>query len=373
MGAMYQLVPVALETRLFSERLGRWQFVMHVAGVTGMIWTFWIWNLKQAGHWACLVALGVGLFVYNIARTLAQVPRWNVVAAGIASALVWLSLTILAGSYVVAAKCWDFSPFVPMAQMHAHAHLGVAGVFLMMIVAVSYKLVPMFLLSEVQKPRRAAWSVGLLNAGVAAVFVTVLFQSRWKPAAAGLLVAGLTVFGLEMGAIVRARKRAQLDWGIRYFVTALQLLAPVCGIGLVLSWPALPLTQITGQLENVYGFLALVAVVSLAILGMLYKIVPFLVWWARYSREVGRKKVPSFAELYSARLQVVGYWLFLAALAGTTAGALMGHERVTQAGCATLAASLTVFAANMLLILRHFWRRQAVEFPGRPTASLVKP
>jgi len=77
------------------------------------------------------------------------------VAAGIAASLFWLSLTILAGIYLAAAKCWNFSPFNPIAQMHAHAHLGGLGFFVMMIVAVSYKLVPMFALSEVQSARRA--------------------------------------------------------------------------------------------------------------------------------------------------------------------------------------------------------------------------
>src|SRR5262249_25592999 len=32
MGAMYQLVPVALETRLYSERLAKWQFAFHLIG-----------------------------------------------------------------------------------------------------------------------------------------------------------------------------------------------------------------------------------------------------------------------------------------------------------------------------------------------------
>ena len=83
------------------------------------------------------------------------------------ASLGWLSLTILAGLYLAAAKRWSFSPFAPIAQMHAHGHLGALGFFVMMIVAVSYKLVPMFALSEVRSARRAGWSLALLNAGLA--------------------------------------------------------------------------------------------------------------------------------------------------------------------------------------------------------------
>jgi len=134
MGAMYQLVPVALETRLHSERLARWHYALHVVGLTGMVIMFHVGNPMQLGHFGSVMAIGVGLFVYNLARTLARIPRWNVVAAGIAASLCWLMLTILAGLYLAAAKCWSFSPFNPIAQMHAHAHLGGLGFFVMMIV-----------------------------------------------------------------------------------------------------------------------------------------------------------------------------------------------------------------------------------------------
>ena len=173
MGSMYQLVPVALETKLYSERLGGWHFVLHLAGVAGMVWMFWIWDMKQVGHFGTVVGLGMLCFLYNIARTLARIPRWNLVAAGIAAASFWLLLTMLAGLYVAASKVWSFSPFDPVPQMHAHAHLGGIGFFLLMIVAVSYKLVPMFALSEVQHARRAGASIALLNAGLIVVFLTV--------------------------------------------------------------------------------------------------------------------------------------------------------------------------------------------------------
>lgn len=356
MGAMYQLVPVALEARLFSERLGRWQFVMHALGVAGMVWTFWIFDMKQVGHFGSLAGLGIGLFVYNIARTLARIPRWNVIAWAIASALFWISLTMLAGLYLAAAKSWSFSPFQPLAQMHAHAHAGFIGFFLMMIVGVSYKLVPMFALSDVQNAERAGWSIGLLNAGLAGLFIAVLLQSAFKPIFAAVVAGGLTVYGWEMRAILRARLRRELDWGLQAFLLALALLVPVTGLGLFLAWPGLALTELTGQMENLYGLLALLGVVTLAILGMLFKIMPFLVWYAVYSRQIGRCKVPSLADLYSARLQVASFGNYLAALLVTGIGIVMMNEKVCLAGAALLAASLVIFAVNMAMILSHLFR-----------------
>jgi cbb3-type cytochrome oxidase subunit 1 len=368
MGAMYQLVPVALETRLHSERLARWHFVAHAVGVVGMVVMFWTWNLKQVGHFGSVFALGVGLFVFNLVKTLRTIPRWNVIAFAIAAALGWLSFTVLAGLYLAASKCWSFSSFNPIAAMHAHAHLGGLGVFVMLIVGIAYKLIPMFVLSDLRSVRRAGWSLGLLNTGLLGLFFTILLQSRLKPLFAVVAVAGLALYGLEIRAILRNRTRRVLDWGVRYFLTAIALLAPLSVLGLVLAWPGLPATAFTTQLENVYGFLGLFGVVALAILGMLYKIVPFLVWFHRYSGEIGRAKVPSMAEMYSERLQVAGYWTFVGGLAMTSVATALGHVLAVRGGCVLLTTSLAIFAVNMAKVLSH-WIKPKVQ-PAVPARTL---
>lgn len=385
MGAMYQLVPVALETRLHSERMAKWQFAFHVVGFAGMVGMFWVWNLKQVGHFGSTFAIGVGLFVYNIARTLRRVPRWNVVATGVTSALAWLSLGVLAGLAVAAGKCtyesantlaptnplWALvkslqgtarwvNRFDALSVMHAHAHLGAVGFFVMMIVSVSYKLVPMFTLSELQNARRATLAVTLLNLGLAGLFVTMALHSAWKLAFALVIVAGLATYAVEMIAILKARKRRVIDWGIRHFLTALGVLGVLALLGLALCWPGLPATLFTTQLETVYGFLGIVGVVTFTVLGFLYKIVPFLVWYHSYSREVGRHRVPSLADLYSERLQVLSYWLFLGGLGLACVGAASSRETLARGGAIVLLAALAVFAVNLGKMLRHFFHPQLV-------------
>jgi hypothetical protein len=373
MGAMYQLVPVALETRLHSERLARWHFVLHVTGFAGMVAMFWVWDMKQVGHFGSAFGFGVLLFVYNLGRTLARLPRWNVIAAGIASALAWLFLTMLAGLFLASAKCWpQINPFDPIAAMHAHAHLGVVGFFVIMLVAVSYKLVPMFTLGELQSPRRAGGSIAVLNVGLLGLFVAVLCRSPWKLAFALVIIAALALYGWEIIAILRARKRRTLDWGLKHFLTAIGLLLPLSLLAVVLCWPGLPVTTLTAQLENVYGFVAIIGVITFAIVGMLYKVVPFLVWYASYSKQIGRGPVPSLGDLYSARLQVAGYMLFVTGSFTTSVAIALGHERAVQWTCALLAGSLLVFAVNMGMILSHLFHPRV---PSRPAAtnSTLKP
>ncbi|HZR21134.1 MAG TPA: cbb3-type cytochrome c oxidase subunit I [Verrucomicrobiae bacterium] len=397
MGAMYQLVPVALETKLYSERLARWHFVFHLVGFTGMVWMFRVWNMKQVGHFGCVLALGVGLFVYNIARTLRRVPKWNATATAVGAALFWISLAVSAGLFIAVAKCsYDsteglaaaqgvrtlvgglrsvagfMSRFDAIGAMHAHAHLGGVGFFTMLIVGVSYKLVPMFTLSEIQSKRRAASSIVLLNISLAGSFVMLLLRSPWKLAFVLLGVASLAIYGWEMVAILRARKRRTLDWGIKYFLTAIGLLFPLSALAVVLCWPVLPLNVFTGQLENVYGFLALVGVVSLAIIGMLYKIVPFLVWFSRYSSQIGRAQVPSLAELYSTRVQALGYWTLMAGIGWTCMAAAISSGVGVRLGCGLLGLGVATLAFNVGLMLTHLLRPKTKPFAW-PTPPVPNP
>jgi len=383
MGAMYQLVPVALETKLYSERLARWQFAFHLVGVIGMVWMFWKWDMKQVGHFGTVLMVGVGLFVFNLARTLLRVPRWNVTATAVTAALFWISLTVIAGLSIATGKCTYestaglvtvggvktlvsglrslagfMSHFDALSAMHAHAHLGGVGFFTLLIVGVSYKLIPMFTLSEVQSQRRAALSVALLNVGLAGSFVTILLRSPWEIAFALAVIAALAIYGWELAAILRARKRRTLDWGIRYFLTAVALLIPVSLLSVALSWPGLPLNPFTGQLENLYGFLGLMGVVTFAITGMLYKIIPFLVWFGVYSPHIGRAQVPSLADMYSPRLQMIGYWSFLAGLVAISAGILRGSESVVRCGSLLFTTSVVVLMINVGKILAHAARPQ---------------
>jgi hypothetical protein len=370
MGAMYQLVPVTLETQLFGEKLVLFQFVAHVVGFVGMVWAFWNFNLALVGMFGSVLTLGVGLFVFNLACTLAKVKRWNAIKFGITSALLWLSATVAAGLFVTASKFWTFFAFQPLAAMHAHAHLGVIGVFALMIVTVSYKLVPMFTLSELQSERRAWCSVALINIGLVGVSITVLFQEPFKPLFALVTICGFLLYGFEIVAILGARNRRVLDWGMKYFLTSIALLVPLAILALALTWSGLPVNTVTMQLESVYGLLGLLGLVGLAILGMLYKIVPFLVWFHSYSRHIGRAKVPALADMYSVWFQIAGYWTFLVGLAGLCLATAWSHAIGIRWGGGLLVLSLAIFALNMGKILAHFIRPKVEPFAKRSNPAI---
>jgi hypothetical protein len=184
-----------------------------------------------------------------------------------------------------------------------------------------------------------------------------------------VVAGGLVLYGLEIRAILRGRKRRRLDWGLRTFLVAISLLVPTVVLGLVLGWPGLPATALTTQLETVYALLALLGTLALSILGLLHKIVPFLVWYHAYSGKVGRQKVPTFADLYSEPVQKAGLALFLAGFAVTGVSTALGHAGGVRAGAALLLAALLATVVNLALMIRHLFAPRTEPLAGIPTAA----
>ena len=150
-----------------------------------------------------------------------------------------------------------------------------------------------------------------------------------------------------------------LDWGVRTALSALAYLVVLVPVGLAFAAGLVPEGEFGARLAFAYGFLGVVGWVSLTIIGMMHKIVPFLVWFHRYSDLVGVEPVPALHQLYSEAWQRRGFWVLHAGLLGTAAGLLAASPWIIRGGLAILAAGAWVFGFNMLAIYRHLWRRAA--------------
>lgn len=359
LGATYQLVPVALSVRLHSEKLARASFWFHASGTAGMVAGFWVWNFRVLAWAGTLVTLGLGLFIYNLVRTLRRVRRQDIVSIHVAVSLLYLALTFLAGQYLIHDKLMHFSPIHVVAAIHAHAHLAVLGWLALMIIGVGYRLIPMFALSSIRSEGRAWTAFGLLNAGIFGVFLGILSNSRWLTAAAVLASCGIGLWLVELSAIYRARRRAHLDTSLRQARWAAWQLVPAAAAGLWLSWPDAEPSLFKLQAQTGYFLVALLGFVGLFVLAMLHKIIPFLVWFRLHADKIGLAPTPKLYDLYSVRAQKAAGWIFLAgvwsaALASAFAGSLPAFALPAAAGI--LGLGILIFVSNLASVLLELAR-----------------
>ena len=353
MGASFQLVPVALETTLWSERLACWQYWIMLLGVAIMVSHFWIGHHEGLAFGAGLVLVAVTLFLINMGRTLWQLPHWDIVGRHMAAALVYLASTVIMGNLMALDKIFDFLGGQVLTTIHAHAHLAGIGWVTMMIFGASYKLIPMFSLSELRDERLAYWEFWLLHVGLVGLYMTLLLKSQWATLFALLIATAVGLFLWTMRDVMRVRRRPRLDWGLRHTMSAMTTLVIVTILGLWLSTGWLPSDEFAARLAFGYGVLALLGWVSAMIIGLMYKIIPFLVWHHRYSDLIGLRSVPAAAQILGESTPRMEFWLLYAGIAMTVTGVIFASWLLVQVGTLVLALAGLTFAVAVCRIYCH--------------------
>lgn len=346
-GALYQLLPVALGTPIRWPRLGHASF-----------WTF----APGAGVFACgvaenstllhhaglvLVTTGIVLAMVNIVAALHRSRTRDVTWVAIALAVTFLSATLGLGAVLLHNLHTDFLAAARVRVLVTHLHVAIIGWALLMMVGVSHRLLPMFLLAHNPDRRWTKPAVALLAAGVPALAIglnTRFSAARWL--AVVLLELGVACFLRQAYGFYRARVRKQLDVGMRFVGAALGflLLAALLGPGVLVLGPAAP------RLAMAYVLLGLLGGIVLFIVGFFYKIVPLLAWTVRYRDRMGKSAVPTVADMYSARVALVQLAVMPAAVAVLAVAILAGSARIAYAGAVLFLAGVLLFASQLIRV-----------------------
>jgi hypothetical protein len=354
-GAIYQIAPVALATTLFNERHGWWHFALHAVGVPGMVYSFWIWDMKLLGHFGTFVALGILLFAVNTWRTVRRAPHHGPVAWSIGLAAGWLLLTVLAGLALAANRFWHFIPIDPLSLLRAHAHAGLVGFFVTLLQGVTFQLVPMFTLGEVRDWRPVKTGLWLSQLGLLGLVVALASNAGHVSAVcAGLILAGMLASAWALKQSLATRKKRSLDPGVCAFLGGSAVLIVATVLGIVLAWPTTPWSSAPGGFSAmVYAVIVFVGGLLPLIAGMLCKIVPFHTWMRAYGPKVGRVPTPAAGALTRPRFESFGLALQGLAVIPLAAGAWLRNETWLSVGAWLLAFGVALFLVAMLGVLKH--------------------
>lgn len=342
-GAFYQLLPVALDAPIRFPRLGHVSYAALVPGVasfaTGVITSSTI--LHHVG--ICLIAIAIVLTTLNIGWSVAHARRRDETWAAVIIALTMLCSTLVLGGVLLHNLHTGFLASARVRVLAIHLHVALIGWVLVTIVGMSHRLLPMFLLAhgiDMSWTRRA---LALLAVGVTTLatgLATSIAPVTWLGVV--LIEGGVVAFLVQARIFFRARLRRRLDVGMHFAATALCLLAAAAALGpFVLAFGAS-----SPRLGTAYVALALLGGIVLYVSGYFYKIVPFLVWIARFHGRMGKGRVPAVADLYAARVAHIQLFTMSAGVVAVVAGVLAGQELCTRAGAALFLAGVLLFGVQ---------------------------
>lgn len=333
-GAIYQIVPVLAGVVVPAAGLGRWVHAGLTLGTAAL----------AAGlllGWPALLYPAAGLlaaaFLVLLAQLAPALAGAGVNATGIALRLAVAALACAVGFGLIFALEHALGHFLPRrsALVGVHLYLGLAGWMGWLITGVGFAVLPMFYLTPPFPPGRARWVLLGLGWAVLSAAPVLLGTEAWPwrlapwaGAAGAWGVFFITVLGL-----LRARRRKVSD------PTLALWLGGLAAAGLALAALAAHTLHPAPRLAVAFAVLFLVGGVASIELGMLCKIVPFLVWLHRFSRRAGKEPVPLMRDILPLRRAERLRLAHLAAVVLLSAAALAPADATARLAGLALAGS----------------------------------
>jgi hypothetical protein len=258
-------------------------------------------------------------------------------------AISFLTLTLGLGIVLLHNLHTGFIAAARVRVLAIHLHVAIVGWALIMIVGVSHRLLPMFLLAHGADTRWTRRSLVLLAAGVPVFGIGLALTSSvisW--AGAALLTGGLGCFLRQVHAFHARRIRRRLDPGLRYVAMATGFLTLSAPIGLLML--ARPLN---GRLATAYIVTGLLGGIVLYVTGFLYKIVPLLAWTVHYRGRMGQGPVPTVSDTYSRRVAHIQLALMATGVLLLLGGIALGAAHITRCGAILFLGGVLMFAGQL--------------------------
>lgn len=354
MGAVYQLIDVVLQRRIYSKMLGYIHYGVFTAGSFILLAGFYFAKPPVIAAGATFALLGVLLFVWNVGVTLLQAKQWNAVTLSTAFALVYLALTALIGTVMglnfVFSLWWEGHNRL----LAAHIWLGTLGWFGLLITGFSYKMLPMFYLSHGARVRAQKAVLLLWNSAV--ITGAASFMAGGGPGFDGLalllLLGALIAYNVHIADIRKHRHKGSPGQGIWWTTVCAQALAAYVLLLLVI-WAVNPSGLWSSEVVLLSGWMYLWGWVAMTILGYLSKIVPFLWWTYKYGPHAGKSNVPVMSALIGERSVHIGMAGIAAGLVVVLAGIAVHFDSMVWVGSSLLSLFSLYY---MTLIVRVFTR-----------------
>ena len=352
MGASYMLLPVALGVKIAYEKL----FIPVYYGYVISLLLFVIGMHYLRGD--MIAAGGILLFVsvliynLNILASLKKVKKWDYSSLGVAFSYSYLLIGLSVGLYLALSFYFKIGLNI-YDILQDHIYLMFIGFVIMLFIAVSYRLLPMFYMTKA--PDNLYWKTDLtvINAGIIAMIASSFFGNGsavhiyLNEAGGWLLGAGILLYCYIFLGLMLKRLKKKFDITMFYLYAGIIFLVAAVIAGLVINAvPQEKLSVLIGingayYLYYIFAFLGLFSFAGMVIIGFLHKIFPFLISLKAFEKAKKGAYGKLFSDLKTKYFEYVIFAMFLA-------GSILWIFYLIQ-----LAASV-LFAASLLLMLHIF-------------------
>lgn len=353
LGASHQLLPVLIEGKLDSNFLAYLSFIFAAAGIPLLVTGFYRFDMGlilQTG--AVLINVSVICYFINVVQSIGESKKYNVHAWFMATAALWLFATTFFGLMLVFNFTRSLLPENSVEYLSLHAHMGIAGWFLMLVLGVASRLIPMFLISKYTDTKTLWWIYGLVNAALLCFVVskTTGMHNLFHYMPSLLVSIALILFGRYCYAAYKVRIRKQVDEQMKISLSSVGLMfLPLLTLLIVIFFTS---AGTGSSLILLYGFCIFFGWITAIIFGMTFKTLPFIVWNKVYQTRTGGK-VPVPKDLFSEQLfkfmaisYLAGFFLFLA-------GIVFMNNLFLKGGAAFLLASAVFYSWNVFKTVNH--------------------
>ena len=320
-GAMFQLLPVLAGCHIpHANRISFIIYILYCPGIVflamGFIYSSHLYQILAL----CLLGSALVIFLGVISLSLFKSKSIQASAQGIKISIISFWITIFLALALLSSY---FLPSLPLLRQYTELHIGwgMTGWIVIMVTSVAYQVIPMFQITHEYPPlvQRYFSSLIFVSLILWSLFRTYEIQTghslQWPIYFIIILCITLIfIFVFLSIKLLSQRKKRMADTSLYFWMSSL--------LNLLASLLLFVFSQITQtDLAMSIGILFFAGFAMSVNIGMLYKIIPFLIWLNLHKRLSSSGKrlsgIPSIYEIISHKQSRHLFILYIMALITT--------------------------------------------------------
>ncbi|MCK9490831.1 MAG: hypothetical protein M0Q24_01975 [Sulfurimonas sp.] len=345
-GAMAQLVPVVLEVGHSAVELFYAIWPLLGIGTILMVIGF-LGYPALLPYGGTVVLISMMIFVMEIFSTIKKVKKFSLVISSVLISNTFLFFGIIFGLTMALGYAGVIEVDI-ISLLRSHVYLVIGGYIIVTLMGLSVVLLPMFGLSHGFSMRPLEISITLMSISVVLVVISSFVEYLIiEYIAYSLAVVSMFIYFYMTYTIFKTRARKEIDiYVISLFYGYISMIVAVVLGVLNLFVVYEPLLVASGWLMF-FGFFGFV------IIGHMYKIIPFLVWFERFSPLVGKQKVPMLADMVPSRSSHAQFVFGAVGVSIVTLAILMQNDTMIKAGASFLVVGAFALLRNILFMINY--------------------